>query len=277
MDELDEINQMDEALQSYEVILTTTLIALNALLVDAVRDLLDRLELHGRATTAAQVRSNQRIVMMWRADLPGLLDRLGYTRLISELVGQMGTSAERLNAYYVRMGVEFNPADYSELLAGLIAQTRALMTQTVVGTYGPILDEVLTWGVLSKSTGAEMRTAILAKLPTEGMAVRHIGQVASYALYTFSRGYAQAVAEGLNLKHYYYMGTQIATTRSFCSDRFGKAFTSTEVEQWPDLTWSGKIPGTTKLSIYWYCGGFRCRHRLLPITKRLYQQFISKH
>lgn len=271
MDELDIIRQLDMELEQWDALFVAGLLTLNRSLLDSLDSLIDRLVLAGRSTDAAAWSANMQAATIWQAGLPELVGRAGLNDLIAGLLVNMGNSANRLNGYYARIVSDFVPGAYTNLIAGLAQQTRSLVLSTAEAAYQSAVGDVLSYHVLTKSTAAELRIALRTALSDAGLPVRDVGRVASDSLYTFSRGYSQAVAEGLNLKHYYYMGTQVVNTRSFCDARFGKAYTQKEVESWPDLSWSGKIPGTTKQTIYWYCGGFRCRHRLVPISKTVYK------
>lgn len=277
MNEIQDIEQLDNDIQMWDAAFAVAMLALNGSLLRELYSLIDRLVLKGRATTYAEVMANFQTVVTWQADLPNTLFRVGFDDILNGLLAHMGQSAERMNRYYGKILSDFNPGAYNNLVAQLTEQTRTLVTSTLESTYQRVVGDVLTNGVMTKSTAAELRATLAERLQNEGLSTRPVNTVASDSLYTFTRAYSQAVAEGLNLKHYYYMGTQIATTRSFCAARFGRVFTQKEVEEWPELTWTGKIPGTNKQTIFWYCGGFNCRHRLLPISKTLYTNFLNNN
>lgn len=271
------IDKLDADQQVWAAEFDAGLAALVAGLAAEVDLFVDGLELGGRATTPEIVRSNLRKVTMWQADLPALLTRLGLPALVDKLLTRMDEGARRLNAYYAIVApAEFVAATYAPVITALLGQTRALVLATVDNTVARALGDGLNWNVISRSTGAEMRTAIRAILTESGLPLRTVSTTASDALYTFSRGYSLAVAEGLGLKHYFYMGSRIVTTRDFCNNRYGRPYTQGEVESWAGLPWAGKIPGTTRVTIFWYLGGYRCRHRLLPISKSMYDYLINK-
>lgn len=270
MGEFDDIEQLDKDILIWDGAFATAVVALNQLLLIDLNALLDRLTLRGRATTTEEWMGNMRQVTVYQAGISDTVYRLGFQDLLNGLIIHMGQSADRLNGYYGKMLTGFDPRPFEGVLANLASQTRTLLAGTLDSTYTKVIGDTLSLGVLTKSTTAELRATLTARLLDEGLSVKPVASVASDALYTFSRGYAQAVAEGLNLRHYYYMGTQVSQTRDFCHQRLGKAFTQNEVEGWALLTWAGKIPGTTKQTIFWYCGGYRCRHRLLPISKNTY-------
>jgi hypothetical protein len=100
---------------------------------------------------------------------------------------------------------------------------------------------------------------------------RYIKQTTSDAIMTFSREYDNTIAADLNLSFYFYAGTLIKDSRQFCRARAGRYFKKSEVENWANLgNWDGRKAGTTKTTIFAYCGGWGCRHQLHPITKLQY-------
>jgi hypothetical protein len=100
---------------------------------------------------------------------------------------------------------------------------------------------------------------------------RYIKQTVSDSVMTFSREYDNTIAADLNLQFYFYAGTLIKDSRQFCRARAGRYFKKSEVENWANLKdWDGKKSGTTKTTIFAYCGGWGCRHQLHPVTKTQY-------
>lgn len=75
------------------------------------------------------------------------------------------------------------------------------------------------------------------------------------------------VAEDLGLTNFKYIGGVIKTTRDFCDERNGNIYTKEEVESWADEEWDGKIDDTDSENIFDYCGGWNCRHQLVPVLK----------
>lgn len=272
-----EIEKLDVDQAKWAAEFDLSLAAVIASLATDADALIDRLFANGRATTTAEVSSNLRTLTMWQADLPSLINRSGYQDAVDTLLARLDEGAGRLNAYFGELaGDGFVVSTYINVAEALAAQVRGLLLGGIESGLSSALSQAMNWQVLSRATGAEMRTAMRAILDANGLAVRNISTTASDALYTFSRGYSLAVAEGLKLKYYFYMGTRIVTTRDFCNQRYGRPYTQAEVESWASLTWGGKIPGTTTVTIFWYLGGYRCRHRLLPISKSMYDYLINK-
>ncbi|WP_138994004.1 hypothetical protein [Larkinella sp. C7] len=278
MEELEDIIDLNNNMAVWDAEFLTALAAVNGQVLDSLNGLIDRLSFNGKATTPAEMRANMREVTMWRANIIDLVNQSGMRDAVRVLVNRMGQGTARLNTYFEKIDASFSPEPYRMLLENLTTQTVSLLTGSVVDSvYGRQLGDVLDWHVLTKSTGAEVRSVLREKLTEGSILSKDLHRVASDALYTYSRGYTMAVAEGLGLKHFFFMGTAITTTRKFCNERIGKAFSQKEVEAWADLTWSGKNEATTKTTIFWYCGGYNCRHRLLPISKSMFNQFQNQN
>jgi hypothetical protein len=73
------------------------------------------------------------------------------------------------------------------------------------------------------------------------------------------------VAQELGLEWYRYIGGVIRTTRDFCEERDGGYYHKSEIEEWAGEDWDGKIEGTDADNIFTYCGGYNCRHDLIPV------------
>ena len=99
---------------------------------------------------------------------------------------------------------------------------------------------------------------------------RYVKTVTNDAVMIFSREYNAVVSEDLNLQFFAYVGTRIDTSRPFCNARAGRYFKKSEIEAWASQNWDGKIPQTTKTTIFSYLGGFNCRHEAYPILKSQY-------
>ncbi len=72
-------------------------------------------------------------------------------------------------------------------------------------------------------------------------------------------------AQDLGLTWYRYIGGTIKTSRDFCIERDGGYYHELEIEDWADEDWDGKIEGTNSETIFSYCGGWNCRHDLIPV------------
>jgi hypothetical protein len=71
-------------------------------------------------------------------------------------------------------------------------------------------------------------------------------------------------AEDLGSTRFLYMGPEDERNRDFCAQRVDKVYTAEQIQSWADEDWDGKIPGTNAENIWVNCGGFSCRHILIP-------------
>lgn len=98
--------------------------------------------------------------------------------------------------------------------------------------------------------------------------------IANEALSLYERMSLNAVAGEVGAKFYRYQGKPIDTTRPFCRERAGHAYSKAEIEQWgrdaaAGKGWEGMMPGTNEVTIFLYVGGYGpCQHVLVPIAKR---------
>lgn len=108
-------------------------------------------------------------------------------------------------------------------------------------------------------------------LDVDGALQRHFDTYAYDAYNQLDATANKQFAQGLNLHHFIYTGSLIATSRNFCAKRAGKAFTVEETKQWkndPDL-----IDKKTKNSYrpLIELGRNRCRHFAKYITEETYK------
>lgn len=75
-------------------------------------------------------------------------------------------------------------------------------------------------------------------------------------------------AKDLGLSWYRYIGGVIQTSRDFCVDKDGGYFHASEIEEWADEDWDGKIDGTNSETIFVFVGGWNCRHDLIPVLEQ---------
>jgi hypothetical protein len=85
------------------------------------------------------------------------------------------------------------------------------------------------------------------------------------ALSIIGRARTLAVAKNSGLVWFRYIGGVIETSRDFCVERNGNYYHTTEIEEWPDTEWDGMIEGTNSQNIFYYCGGWNCRHEFIPV------------
>lgn len=118
----------------------------------------------------------------------------------------------------------------------------------------------------------QLRDFIKGNEQAEGRLLRYVRTYVSDVLFNYSRAWQQAVTADLKLEFYLYSGGLTEKgkgsggSRPFCIERAGKFFGHKEIEAWAAEDWQGKRADTTKSSIFIYCGGWNCRHSLIPVS-----------
>ncbi|GAB3164682.1 hypothetical protein [Telluribacter humicola] len=274
MDEFEDIEELDEELEAFLSEWTEQLARLNQSLLERLYGYVDLMDV------AAPLMNNLMLLTSIRTEIPVILAASGYATMVDGLMGKLDLSLEVLDRYFGRVfpdsvGESRRMMEEIRLAAQSVRST--LLGSGIEATYVTPIEQALQQHILTRSTKAEFRRSLKELLLKEGLSTRNISTYASDALYQFSRSYTLNVGETVGTQYYYYMGTRIKTTRNFCSSRLGRAWKQEEVESWANERWQGKIPGTTAQSIFWYVGGYNCRHRLLPITKSMYDYLIKQY
>lgn len=100
-----------------------------------------------------------------------------------------------------------------------------------------------------------------------GESFNRVGTIVDTGLSVVGRQRITEATKDLGLVWYKYIGGVIGTTRDFCLERDGGYYHQSEVESWADEDWEGKIEGTDSENIFSYCGGYNCRHDLIPVDE----------
>jgi len=121
----------------------------------------------------------------------------------------------------------------------------------------------------------EVRNFMLGNDEIDGRLLSYTKQVTSDSLHIYSGVYNEAVSEDLGLEWVKYTGSVKDTTRPFCSTRAGKYYHKSEVEDWADKKWSGKMRGTNSENIFYYVGGYHCRHILVYVSESIVPESVK--
>jgi len=73
------------------------------------------------------------------------------------------------------------------------------------------------------------------------------------------RGISKGVADRQGYEFATYSGGRMTTTRDWCDKRAGEIFHRSEIEDWKNSTWQGKI-NKAWYDPYRHCGGYNCQH-----------------
>lgn len=239
--------------------------------------IIDSMDLVGPSETVTPQQARQqniRNITRYRFGLRYALTEAGYDEAVTGLMDSMRRVTVLIETYYEPLGLTEQGNTFQQAARQSLETIRAALTDYVAeAAFVSPVDEILQRAVLSGGTTADLRRQLRQRLVDSELPTRYVQQQVHDPLWAYHRNYSYSVGEAIGLRHYYYDGVKVAHSREFCIQRKGKAYTKTEIEGWAKLDWQGKIPGTTKESIFWYCGGYNCIDMLRPITKRLYDKF----
>jgi len=129
----------------------------------------------------------------------------------------------------------------------------------------PIKDALIQY-IAAEGKYKDFKTTVkevLTKNKIEG----NIDTIAREYAFQYKRAQGQILAKKYNVQYFKYQGTEKDTTREFCEARIGNIYTKYEIESWADEEWNGKIKGTNSSNIFQVCGGWNCRHSIIPVPE----------
>lgn len=186
-------------------------------------------------------------------------DRLAAVqRKIDEIVDTSDISDETMAS--LREGADAAEASALESLNGAMNEAVSDIVNTIVfmmlaGSTRAALEDAIAEAV----RGTASKLGVISANLNVKFDVVFTAMVRSYAMYLY-------LAKGFN--KFRYEGGLIADSRPFCVERNGNVYEYNEVADWADLPdWRGRMPGTNRQTIFFYLGGYRCRHWLVPVTQ----------
>lgn len=213
-----------------------------------------------------------------------IIQNAPYQLQVAEVISGFEMLAELSNEYITLAIGDFKPKKelYKAILESNIATTKdALLGAGIRENFGTAIQEVLKDNIAGIGTRSELNKTLrkfIEGTPEESAFLnRYIKQTTNDAVMTFNSEYIQTIAADLDVDHYYYQGTVIADSRSFCVARAGRYFTTDEVKAWANLKgWDGRMKGTNSSTIFIYRGGYNCRHQLWPVSQEQYDAAKEK-
>ena len=211
--------------------------------------------------------SNLRIINQVDDKIRMALSKSGYENRIRQFEKNYQSLWNTNNKYFKGLAEAFIPNEsmfkaireravqsLNESLAGAGLQT------TLIEPIKNILDANITSG----GDFFDMKKQV-SQLVNGGKLESYSGQITRDGINQFNANYHEQVSSELGLDWFLYRGGTVKDTRPFCAERKGKYYHRSEVESWAKLSWAGKIPGTTKSTIYTYRGGFNCMHQIVAV------------
>lgn len=214
------------------------------------------------------------------AKIEELIDAMGgflfeseaeYARAVREYVGAVQLQGELANDYFTRFD-KFSAANpiYGGVLDKLKFNTATLFSRpTVEARIGDELRQLITSYVTSETAVPDaingMRDFLVGNEDRLGRLSRYARTWGDTAFVTADRQYVSVIGNDLGITKWRYVGGLVQDSRPFCVERAGGTFTDEEIRSWASLDWAGKMQGTTEDNIFEFCGGWNCRHVLMPV------------
>lgn len=253
----------------------------NSEIMDAVTELFYSLDKSSTGSIQASVK-NLKKIDAFKSKISNILENGEYGKAVEDYLGAYTSSSGYLNDYFGTIVNSFKSND--ELYQAILESNVSTTSETLLGSgidanfTDPIV-KILKDNVTSGSNKAQFMQSLKDNISGDnGKLVRYTNQVASDSITQFNSNYINTISNDLGLKHFYYKGTKIKTTRPFCDHIAGKYFTEKTLHKYFDQQqslnggkgWNGMIKGENWSNFPIYRGGYGCRHYLIPVSQELY-------
>ena len=218
---------------------------------------------------------NVRYINELRRELELAIRDTNYNTAVRDYLKSFNESSAVINSYFTTLMAQpiAGPELYQAITKEYINATVSELAGVIDSAFKPGITKILQTHVTTGAPITELRAALRKFVVEDQLLTRYSDAIADTALNQYTRQYTDAISSDLGLTHYYYRGTKIETTRSFCDERVGNYYTETQVLAWVKKEWRGKMKDTTELNIKINLGGWRCRHRLAPVTEAIYLKY----
>jgi hypothetical protein len=207
-----------------------------------------------------------------------------YEKNLTSFLGEFKKQAELNNTYFMATVPDFEVTPvYQSILKSSQRNALSLLnedafTQALILPIKQTLESSITNKVSFADTLTNLRYIIEGDEEIDGRLMAHVKRVAYDSFAISDRSYTNTIATDLGLEFYRYTGGKIEDTRCFCAERAGKFFHREEIKAWGrgeklgkcksgDL-WEGANSNTDEGTIFFYAGGYNCRHSILPVSKK---------
>lgn len=195
-----------------------------------------------------------------------------YLQYVKDFVDEFDEQAKLNSDYFSTSFEKYEPTAIEKVILKksqqdamdmLVAQP---MDQNFLTPVRAELERAVVSGASLTDTIKSMRELIEGTVDKPGKLLQYTKQVSNDSFALADRTYSHAIASDLDVEWYMYTGEIIADSREFCIQRDGKYFHKKEVEAWALLQWQGKMKGTNGQTIFITCGGYNCKHALIPVS-----------
>jgi hypothetical protein len=174
--------------------------------------------------------------------------------------------------YFESIGEQLSPEDIEAIEAQQNSLERSALeslTEINASVYSPIQNALIlaiagagTRSVLEDS----FKEIVVGDSVRKGRLFVFANTLSDTLFTSITRSLVSTFSRVLGFTKFRYAGGLIKDSRDFCVARNGGVYNVDTIRSWADIgTWQGKIPNTTRTTIFFYLGGYRCRHWLIPV------------
>jgi hypothetical protein len=222
----------------------------------------------------AQTQNNIRKIGEIQTALVSAIAGSEYIDAVRTFLGDIDEGARLSDDIARQIQRSFQPSEVVQQLLEISKQNalQSLLGESMRARVTLPFVEQLTSAVATRSTLREtvraLRTVIEGDKDVDGRLVANVRTVAQTAQAIADRNYSAQVNEAVGAEWFRYAGSEIDTTREFCSERHQQYYHKKEIEAWADENWNGKIAETNSRTIFSNAGGWNCRHSIIAVSIR---------
>lgn len=245
-----------------------------------VEDLISKLEMENGNLVLSE--NNMVLIENINQRITNIIFDEAYEKDLTEFIGQFKKQAGLNNEYFQTIVDDYAVKPmYESVLKSSQKNAIELLnedafTQKLIQPIQQTLESSITNNISFTDTLNNLRYIIQGDEENLGALTSHVKRVAYDSFAVSDRSYTNIIANDLGLDFFRYSGGEIETTRCFCDERAGKYFHRREIEEWGEgknigkcgYPWAGMNTNTDKSTIFYYAGGYNCKHSILPVSKK---------
>lgn len=231
---------------------------------------------------------NLRMITKIRRKLSKLLNNKAYLNAVKELVNAFDEVYSNQMKYFATI-TETIPHTKKYALMKQIAIDNTITNLTGAGVQAYVTDKINDMLLKSVTSGArfsdltkELHEHLTATDKGSGALSKYASTYATTAISQYAGENNKILTDDLGLEWFEYVGSNIETTREFCEHLTEKRYIhkseirtilkgeidgyQCEMNEKTGLP-KGMIEGTTEQNFQVNCGGWNCRHQLVPVAK----------
>jgi hypothetical protein len=220
--------------------------------------------------------SNLQLTAQAKELVQEILEDSRYIGAVSSFAKEMSEQAKLSNLLISQSFAGFQPSSVLDNLLKLSQRNSVDLMVNAIGNerFADVVRENIETAISSnasfRETVNQLQQIVIGDDELDGKLLQYNKQIAHDSFAIADRNYTSAVSEEIDAEWFFYSGSEIETTRPFCSARHNEYFYYREIEEWPTTAgdWAGRIPGTNASTIYSYAGGYNCRHAIIPVSIR---------